>query len=229
MSKSIKATDLSKAWNRSRQKSRSYALNSREPDKLFLIFCEGQNTEPDYFGAFPLATAIVKAIGRGETKTRLVESAFRKCQQSKDSEGREIWIVFDMDLNPGQAALQAADVIQAIHLAEQKGFKVAFSNDAFELWVLLHYQEVSGPLTRNQLFEKLSHLLKIDYEKHGKKKQFTVGFYQKLLNDPHSSQQQAIRRARKLIQEAAQQNKTPFEANPLTTVVNLVEALNQYL
>ena len=31
----------------------------------FLIVCEGQNTEPEYFNSFRLTSATVKAVGKG--------------------------------------------------------------------------------------------------------------------------------------------------------------------
>ena len=37
----------------------------REVKQTFLIICEGVNTEPDYFNAFRLTSATVKAIGQG--------------------------------------------------------------------------------------------------------------------------------------------------------------------
>ena len=36
----------------------------REVKQTFLIICEGVNTEPDYFNAFRLTSATVKAIGQ---------------------------------------------------------------------------------------------------------------------------------------------------------------------
>ena len=35
----------------------------REVKQTFLIICEGVNTEPDYFNAFRLTSATVKAMG----------------------------------------------------------------------------------------------------------------------------------------------------------------------
>ena len=37
----------------------------REVKQTFLIICEGVNTEPDYFNAFRLTSANVKALGQG--------------------------------------------------------------------------------------------------------------------------------------------------------------------
>ena len=41
----------------------------REVKQTFLIICEGVNTEPDYFNAFRLTSATVKAMVQGEGHT----------------------------------------------------------------------------------------------------------------------------------------------------------------
>ena len=47
----------------------------REVKQTFLIICEGVNTEPDYFNAFRLTSATVKAIGQGMGTLALVQKA----------------------------------------------------------------------------------------------------------------------------------------------------------
>ena len=46
----------------------------REVKQTFLIICEGVNTEPDYFNAFRLTSATVKAIGQGNTMMKVMKS-----------------------------------------------------------------------------------------------------------------------------------------------------------
>ena len=47
----------------------------KNPKKSFLIICEGENTEPDYFNAFRLSSATVKAVGKGLGTMSLVREA----------------------------------------------------------------------------------------------------------------------------------------------------------
>lgn len=47
----------------------------KNPKKSFLIICEGENTEPDYFNAFRLTSATVKAVGKGLGTMNLVKEA----------------------------------------------------------------------------------------------------------------------------------------------------------
>ena len=48
----------------------------RSTKQSFLIICEGVNTEPDYFNAFRLTSASVKAVGKGRPTRRVVERAW---------------------------------------------------------------------------------------------------------------------------------------------------------
>ena len=47
----------------------------REVKQSFLIICEGVNTEPDYFNAFRLTSANIKAVGQGLNTVGLVQKA----------------------------------------------------------------------------------------------------------------------------------------------------------
>ena len=65
----------------------------REVKQTFLIICEGVNTEPDYFNAFRLTSANVKAIGQGMGTLALVQKAIniKKSRKGK-KEGHTIRI-----------------------------------------------------------------------------------------------------------------------------------------
>lgn len=227
MPRKAKKTDKGKAWNRKRVSSKPYAIEQREKRKLFLIFCEGLNTEPYYFKAFPLANATVKPIGLGKSKTALVEAALRIAKNDPDIDQKEVWIVFDRDGMPEERRNPETDFDKAIRLARKSGFHAAYSNDVFELWFLLHYQELSAPWKREQYYSALSQIWNCNYETEGKKKEFCRQIYARLQLDKRSSQSAATNRAQALWEA---QNLQPFSAqNPCTTVFQLVEELNQYL
>jgi len=107
----------------------------REIKQSFLIVCEGEKTEPDYFKAFRMTAATVKALGQAMNTMALVNKAIsiREADHQKKREYDQCWVVFDKDDFPAQ------DFNQAIQLAEKNGFRVAYSNQAFEYWFLLHY------------------------------------------------------------------------------------------
>ena len=225
MTKKAKKTDQTKAWNRRPDRAQVYALQSRMANnKRFLIICEGENTEPYYFKSFPVVTAEVKAFGIGRSKTSLVEYAIFLVGQEKPDPEREVWIVFDMDYDPSKdEPMQRNDFNQAVQKAETKGFRVAYSNDAFELWFVLHYQLLEAALTRTEYYKQISNHWGISYERYGKGVKFCREIYQQLQNNQDS----AIRHAERLHQQ--QLGNQPADQNPCTTVYQLVMELNKYL
>ena len=116
----------------------------REVKQSFLIVCEGVRTEPDYFRAFRMTAATVKAVGQAMNTTSLVSKAIsiRDSEQKKKRTYDQCWVVFDKDDFP------AKDFNDALALAERNGFRVAYSNQAFEYWFLLHLWEYPIPRLR---------------------------------------------------------------------------------
>ena len=223
--KHIKVTDQKKPWNKKKASKRPYKVESEEKKKAFLIICEGQNTEPEYFKSFPVKTAEVKSYGLGSTKVALVEAVIETIKDDKDKD-TEYWVVFDMDINPNITA-QKEDYEKAIQLAKSKGEEVAYANDAFELWVLLHYQYFDNQWDRRQYYSKLSELWNCNYEEDGKKHSFCSQIYKRLKNDNQSSQTEAIERAQKLLEI---QKEIPLATqNPVTRIHILVKELNKYI
>jgi hypothetical protein len=223
-----KPKDQDKAWNK-REFTNKRELGYREIRNLFHIYCEGENTEPEYFRSFPVNTETkVTAMGLGRSKTALVEKAIElfgkekllKRQANYDHD-RQLWVVFDYDYRSD--VNEAADFNNAIELARQKGIRVAYSNDSFELWLVLHYQYQNTALTRSEYFQMLSKKMNCNYEKDGKTKEFSQSLYDIFLKD----QPKAIQHARCLYEE--KQGETFSNQNPCTTVFQLVEELNKCL
>ena len=117
-----------------------------------LIVCEGTKTEPNYFEALAekqqgviVYDIEVKGLGRG---TRgVVEKAIEL--KNKNNYDR-VWAVFDKDDFP------AKDFNEAIALGDKNGIEVAWSNEAFELWYLYHFQNVATGVPRKDYEEKIS-------------------------------------------------------------------------
>lgn len=53
-------------YNPRQERSLKRRSSYRDIKQSFLIICEGENTEPDYFNAFRLTSASVKAVGKNE-------------------------------------------------------------------------------------------------------------------------------------------------------------------
>lgn len=108
---------------------------TKEVKPTILIVCEGANTEPSYFKQFKLTSATIKALGNGKNTLSLVKQAIKL---NDEGNFEEVWCVFDKDTFPAQ------DFNAAIALAEANGFKVAYSNQAFEYWFILHFEDHQG-------------------------------------------------------------------------------------
>ncbi len=221
--KAVKVTDVrgEKSWLKKKHISK-YPVETLSKKKTFLIVCEGQ-CEELYFKSFPVVSAIVKPVPLGCSKTTLVE-----CTQELvyDETFDEIWCVFDMDYKP-DVKTQYADFNKAIDLAYASGFNCAYSNDAFELWYVLHYQFVDQEHPRQFYFRRLSDLWNMNYEKNGKTKDFAKTVYALLENDSKASQKKAIEYARSLYEKLG--GLTYHKQNPVTLVYKLVESLNEHI
>jgi predicted DNA-binding WGR domain protein len=222
----VKPTDRNKPWAK-RQMPEKRELKRMEVKNLFRIYCEGENTEPEYFRSFPVNTETrVEAIGLGRSRTALVEKTIEllsrekllKRQKEYDKD-RQLWVVFDYDIR--REANEAFDYNNAIDLAQKHGIKVAYSNDSFELWFVLHDQYHNTAITRIEYYQKLSEKLNCNYGKEGKSKEFVQRLYHIFL----PQQQNAIQNATRLFQEKEQLIYS--DQNPCTTVFQLVEELNK--
>nr|WP_309760188.1 RloB family protein [Flavobacterium sp.] len=221
--KALKITDIKseKPWLK-KAKASVYEIETREVKKTILIICEGQ-TEKLYFESFPVLTLTVEAIDlKGESKLKLIESTIEIVKNSIKIYD-EVWCVFDMDFKRGEK--EFADFDNAITKGKKCGYKIAYSNDAFELWFYLHYQYNDNKNHRSFYYSFLSKEWNINYEKDGKKYNFCKSVYDKLNNDDKASQEKAIERAETIYQ--AQVDKKYHEQNPITLVSELVKFLNQ--
>lgn len=189
---------------------------TRNVKQTFLIVCEGEKTEPDYFNAFRLTSASVKAVGQAMNTTSLVTKAIsiREADKAKRRSYDQCWVVFDKDDFP------AKDFNQAILLAEKNGFHVAYSNQAFEYWFLLHFNLYAGAIHRERYAAMLTKLTGMPYSK-------VEGFGTKMYNILKLRQPVAIENAQKVLKEVSQGNPAAEESS--TTVHELVIELNKHL
>jgi len=157
-------------------------------------------------------------------KMYLINEA-QKLSKKEEYQNHEIWCVFDFDVkfdNPKQKQ----DFDNAIKKGNRINFKMAFSNDAFELWFLLHYKLIQNQHHRIEYFEQLTEIwdLEHSYQSMGKQNDFCEGHYERLL----LRQEQAINNAEILFNKV--NDRRPFhKMNPCTTVFHLVRELNKYI
>jgi hypothetical protein len=161
---------------------------------------------------------IVQAIDQSDNKRSLVEKAV-VVRDSRIASGDfiedldEAWVVFDRDVDPSNTR-DKANFNEALQVAKNKGLNVAYSNDSFELWLLLHFQVVSTPMHRDIICEKLTEHIGRTYE-HGSKTD--------LFDQVKPMREEAIKRAAQMLQE--KQSVHPEAANPSTTIHLLVQKI----
>ena len=86
-----------KKHRRAAKKVGKRSTNNRQPRKVFLIICEGEETEPNYFNSLARdlrVNAQVEVSGVGnDPKTLLRKAEGYKKRGSYD----EVWCIFDKD------------------------------------------------------------------------------------------------------------------------------------
>ncbi len=135
---------------------------------LVLIVCEDETTERLYFEtAFPNLpenTVYVLPVGTGRDPLGVAEQAILEraaLQLEAKREVDEVWLVFDKD-DADKEPSKKVRFEQALQLAASENMQLAFSNESFELWLLLHFAEVAAdvPLTRAKVYEQLAEALR---------------------------------------------------------------------
>ncbi len=201
--------------------------------KKVLIVCEGENTEPSYFkqlASFYKLTFIdtKNIIGTGYTQKRLVEEA-EKLNAEDDYD--EVWCVFDHDPkldNP----IQSQNFNAAIAIAEAKGFKVSYSNEAFEFWIILHFEDHQGAaMDRRLYYDKINGYLKEHNLEYNEESKFiTLEIFEVLqaidVRTGKIRQDLAVERAKKIHERFVKDD--PRRSNPAkeqssTTVFKMIE------
>jgi hypothetical protein len=136
--------------------------SKRPPYERVLIVCEGSKTEPNYFNEirqrFRLPSAHVHvAQGSGTECLQVVESAIEMFEESREFE--RVYAVFDRDDHPNYAnAIAKAEAFKN-KFKNSDGDKVAFeavaSVPCFEVWLLMHFQDVTAWEHRDTVIRKL--------------------------------------------------------------------------
>lgn len=200
---------------------------SRKLRVYFLIVCEGEKTEPNYFKSFKTNVKsfvyTIDTLGEGSNTKDLVNRTIKyrgKSSQEYDS----VWVVFDKD------SFSPDNFNGAILLAENNNIKVGWSNEAFELWYLLHFQYRNTYMSREEyksaiekeVNDKIAAQLKNKKPVKFKYQKNSIDMYAVL--EKYGNQQQAIKNAEKLIEN---HNCTNYAIhNPCTQIHLLVQELN---
>lgn len=118
----------------------------------FLIFCEDETSEVEYFRWFETDAIKINIIPKQKSMITNVIKAITHCktngiidENNEVVDGYEVWCVYDRDKDPDNSVLlESNNNFNIAHfVAEQHKINLAWSNDAFELWVVLHLMDVN--------------------------------------------------------------------------------------
>jgi len=129
----------------------------------------------------------------------------------------QVWCIFDIDdfyKNDNDGFLKA------IKYARENNVKIAYANECFELWVLLHFQKVLSPIHRGKDVEaKIQKAFKKNGLKHFQKNQ-------KVFDVLLPFQEQALKNAKSLLPMSYEKinwgNALSNKGNPSTSIHLLV-------
>lgn len=214
-------------------------VRSRKYVYFVLIVCEDENTEPAYFKQFedlfedllPEETVYVKRVGTGRNSLGVVNAAItertRIYEENNHREIDETWVVFDKD-DLDKSLGNRLNFESALTLSKERDIHVAYSNECFELWLLLHFNDVnpSQTIPRADIYRMLGDAVNealpegeapFNYV-HGSSN--VVDFVSKY-GDEQVARSRAI-----ILQEYHHSHfHDPIDSNPVTYVDALVESL----
>ena len=195
-----------------------------------LIVCEGLKTEPNYFKSFHMmenSGGLVFDItngGGGINTTQVVEKAI-ELRNKAVSDGKPYdvtWAVFDKD------SFDADKFDNAIKMARSNDIRCAWSNEAFELWYIYHFENRITSMPRTEYQKRITTLVRQKLK--GKKTKNTNFVYTKnnpdmrsILKECGCDEKLAIRWAKK--QSETFGNNSFHLHNPCTKVYELVSLL----
>lgn len=200
----------------------------RPKRRYYLIVCEGAKTEPNYFEG--LKTDLPKGVltafqidieGTGRNTMSLIDEALRLQDVYQRQTGRpvdKLWTVFDRD------SFTASDFNTAIQRCKVSRPEIgcAWSNEAFELWYLLHFHYYNNAMSRTQyqglIEQNLQRFVGRDYRYQKNSREM----YQLL--KAHGNIDNAIRNAARLMGEFDERQDFA-NMNPATMVHKLVTEL----
>ena len=161
----------------------------------------------------------VESKGDGENTIQVVDEAIRlrDCAEYNDNPFDSVWAVFDKD------SFADKDFNAAIEMAKQHDIHTAWSNEAFELWYVLHFQYRNTAMSRTEYKAEITKRVNeagflkknYKYQKNAKNSKEIMSHY--------GSEDEAIRNAERL--EKTYADKRYARHNPCTTVYKLVRLL----
>ena len=202
-----------------------------------MFVTEGTKTEPSYING--LIAELAEKLGNevknqitiypeGTNTLFLLEKAERYLQNEADAY-QHVWIMFDLDDFPRDRFDNVQFRCQALNDRNRENghgpmYHAIWSNQCFELWVLLHFVALDSAIERSDYYDKISNHLKAQglCEKYEKEDENIFSYLRPKLK-------KAIKNAQRL--EEKFKDEPPSKSDPCTKVHHLFDedAFGQYI
>jgi len=202
-------------------------VKSKILSPIFHIYCEGEKTEPIYLKKYiekkhpgDRKLKVIKIVDTSKnTPLELVNEAIKV--KSNCPKGDVFWVVYDReDINKYPHARHQ----QAASSAKSNGINIALSNVCFEIWLLLHFEDVRAAysscsdLLKNSKLKK--HLPSYDKANHKIFDKVSVGIA--------SARIRADAMNKATQKSASKDCAAPHQLNPYCDVHKLLDAIDQF-
>ena len=203
------------------RKKRSYSrkTNQLSQRKKFLLVCEGEKTEPIYFSELQSLLGKLNVNIQIEPVGSSISGVYKAAKKLSVQDDYDfVWIIGDKD----EVSNKEFDSI--IHNADADGFYVAYSNQKFELWFLLHFDYLTSSIDRRLYDSMLEAKIRKNCNLpsyHYTKACRGIG---KILHDRLDT---AISNSERLF-ELHGKGLPPSQRDPVTTVHELIKQFQKY-
>lgn len=198
---------------------------SRPIRSSHLIVCGGEQTEKNYFTKL---SQFIEDIINKEQETlkidikvkaydplKMVANTIEYCKNT-NIVYNHVWIVFDKDdFNNFDNAIEKATAFNK----KKEKFKlhILWSNKCFELWLLLHFQNIKASFTIDDYKRKISNELNEHYEKNDNE------IFNKII-----AKNGNILKATKFARNLIDNSIPPSQNDPATKVFEFIEFFDKY-
>ena len=195
--------------------------NKEDLQRIIWVYTEGK-TEKTYLSKLRTRSGKRTKVKVTQINKNKLEFIKKIIATRDDNEGNNnfkekdvIWAVMDIDMEGRESRNKLK---QAFELAKKEGIELAYSNNSFEIWPLLHFEDVkiNQKMGNKDLEDKLQKHLDGKYKKDGS---LVFDFLE------NKDYEQASSRAEQLLGRHTKNNTDPIKANPSTTIHKLIKII----
>jgi RloB-like protein len=204
--------------------------SNEKPLKTLRIFCEGEQTEPNYLKGFIKtlddgARRLVEDTNKN-TPVQLVNAAIAFKDSPNSLPDDEFWVVYDRESTAKYSDTLHAEARQK---AASAGIQIAICNVCFEYWLLLHFVDTDAPysscddLMKNSALKgQFKQVCGHDYDKSAR------FLFDKVKEYIPEARERAQRLNNNGKQNADPTRSEPHHINPYVGIVELLDAIDAF-